>query len=225
MFLKKSLLALLGICLSSMAAAAGSWQEGTHYFRLSRSSAPSTEGVEVTDVFSYACPACNAFEPVWTRIRAALPPSVKVSYLPASFNPQEDWPVFQRAFLAAQALGISQDAHEAVYDAVWKSRELAVIDTEHHRALAASEQPNIQKLAHFYARFGVAEDRFLAQANSFSTDAQMRRADQLIAAYEVDSTPTIIINRKYRVTPGSAGGYAQMSSLVQYLVGLELAGH
>ena len=35
----------------------------------------------------------------------------------------------------------------------------------------------------------------------------MKRADAQIKAYGVDSTPTIIVNGKYRVTAVSAGGW------------------
>jgi protein dithiol oxidoreductase (disulfide-forming) len=52
----------------------------------------------------------------------------------------------------------------------------------------------------------------------------MKRADDLMKAYGVDSTPTMIINGKYRFTATSAGGYAQAIELTQWLVAKEAAG-
>jgi thiol:disulfide interchange protein DsbA len=52
----------------------------------------------------------------------------------------------------------------------------------------------------------------------------MKRADDLMKAYGVDSTPTMIVNGKYRFTAGSAGGYAQSIELTQWLVAKEAAG-
>jgi thiol:disulfide interchange protein DsbA len=52
----------------------------------------------------------------------------------------------------------------------------------------------------------------------------MKRADELVRAYEVDGTPAIIVNGKYRLSPSSAGGYPQAVELTQWLVSKEAAG-
>jgi thiol:disulfide interchange protein DsbA len=44
-------------------------------------------------------------------------------------------------------------------------------------------------------------------------------------AAQVDETPTIIVNGKYRVTLGAAGGDDQLIELVKYLVAQETPGH
>src|SRR5579863_6452536 len=72
--------------------------------------------VEVLEVFSYGCPACNAFNPYIQQLRRMLPPTAQMSYLPAAFNKVEDWEMFQRAFCAAQILGIVDKTHDAIYD-------------------------------------------------------------------------------------------------------------
>jgi thiol:disulfide interchange protein DsbA len=53
---------------------------------------------------------------------------------------------------------------------------------------------------------------------------QMRRSDAQLADEQVDSTPTLIVNGKYRVTPRSAGGYPETIDLVLYLIAKEKAG-
>ena len=52
----------------------------------------------------------------------------------------------------------------------------------------------------------------------------MKRADELMKAYGVESTPTIVVNGKYRLTTASAGGYPQTLELTQWLVSKEAAG-
>jgi len=175
-------------------------------------------------VFSYACPACNAFQPTLDKLKAALPAGAQMAYLPASFNPQEDWPVFQRAFLAAQILGVAEKSQDAMYDAIWGSGSLATMDKDTHRLLPSSRQPTIEDVARFYTRYGVKADRFLATAKSFQVDTQMRRSDAQMMADGVDSTPTLVVNGKYRLTPNSAGGNQQTIDLVQYLVAKEKSG-
>ena len=56
--------------------------------------------VEVMEVFSYGCIACNSFQPVIDKLKHSLPSNAEMTFLPASFNPGEDWPMFQRAYLA-----------------------------------------------------------------------------------------------------------------------------
>src|SRR6185436_16273078 len=84
--------------------------------------------VEVMEVFSYGCPACNHFRPLMQKLKKELPPNAQMVYLPASWNAAEAWPLFQRAYLTAQSLGVADKAHEAMFDAIWTTGELAVAD-------------------------------------------------------------------------------------------------
>lgn len=218
--------ALLTCCGMADAQGTAQWVEGTNYFRVTPAQPTSTPGkIEVLEVFSYACPACNAFQPTLNKLKAALPAGTQMAYLPASFNAQEDWPVFQRAFLTAQSLGVAEKTHDAMYDAVWGKGSLAIVDKSSHGLLPQAQQPKIEDVAKFYAHYGVKEDEFLATAKSFSIDSQMRRADAQMQDDQVLSTPTVIVNGKYRLTPQSAGGWQQTIDLVLYLVTREKAGH
>ncbi len=219
---------LIGVALLvgvSSAQAQEKWVEGVHYFRLDPAQPTSTPGkIEVLDVFSYACPACNAFQPTVDQLKAALPASAQMAYLPAAFNPSEDWPVFQKAFLAAQSLKIAEKSHDAVYDAVWgSSGSLAIVDKATRQLLPAAQQPKIEDLARFYTRYGVKAEEFLAVANSFTIASQMKQADAAVMDHRVDGTPTLIVNGKYRVTPRAAGGYSQTVELVLFLINKEKA--
>jgi protein dithiol oxidoreductase (disulfide-forming) len=218
-----SLLALLlPFAVPAGAQTAARWQQGQNYF-LVQPPQPTNVApgkVEVTEVFSYACPACNQFYPVADRLRQSLPSNAEMDYVSASFNPNEDWPVFQRAYYAARALGIAAKTHDAMFNAVWKTGELAVFDMASGRL--KSPAPNIDDIASFYHRAtGISKEQFLAAANSFTVSLDMRRADAFIAAAMVDSTPTIVVNGKYRLTVTSAGGYDQTIELVKWLVAKE----
>jgi thiol:disulfide interchange protein DsbA len=215
-------IALLWYCGAASSQGPAQWVEGTNYFRVQPAQPTTTPGkIEVLDVFSYACPACNSFQPTLNKLKAALPGDARMAYLPAAFNPGEDWPVFQRAFLAAQTLGVVDKTHDAMYDAVWRDGSLAIADKTTHRLLPRDKQPTIQDVAKFYSRFGVKPDAFVAAANSFTVESAMKRSDGQIQDYQVDGTPTLIVNGKYRLTPESAGGYLQTIDLVLYLVARE----
>ncbi len=217
------LAALLALGAASLAQAADPWVEGKNYFLVEppqrTNVAPGK--VEVLEVFSYGCPACNAFEPYIKELRRQLPPNAQMNYLPASFQAAEDWPMFQRAFLAAQLLGLVDKTQDAIYDEVWKSYD-APLSTLAAANRLKTQQPTIEDAAKVYNRLtGIPVDKFLATANSFTVNLRMKQADAQIIKYEVDQTPTLIVNGKYRITQGSAGGPNQVIAVVKYLVAQE----
>jgi protein dithiol oxidoreductase (disulfide-forming) len=216
--------ALAAVLASSICAPAHSatWTEGVNYFLIDpvRPTSLPPGKVEVTEVFSYACPACNVFVPTIHKLKAGLPPNAVLDYLPASFNSSEDWPMFQLAYLTAQTLGVADQTHDAMFNAVWQSGELAVIDPA-TRSIK-SRVPTIEDAAKFYkAQAGVPIDKFLATAKSFTVDNKVRAAEESVQRYRVDRTPTIIVNGKYRVNTESAGGPDQLVELVKWLVAKE----
>ncbi|HEY1890113.1 MAG TPA: thiol:disulfide interchange protein DsbA/DsbL [Steroidobacteraceae bacterium] len=208
--------------VSGASAQSAQWVEGTNYLLVDpaqRTNVPAGK-VEVTEVFSYACPACNAFYPYMDALRRTLPASAVVDYVPAAFNSSEDWPVFQRAYLTAKALGISTKTHDAMFDAVWKTHQLETVDPQTERL--RNPLPSIEDVAAWYhQQAGTPTQTFLAAAHSFGIDLQVHQSDAYIMACQVDQTPTIIVNGKYRVDPSSAGGYAKMIDLVKWLVAKE----
>lgn len=125
--------------------------------------------------------------------------------------------MFQRAYFAAKQLGIDMRTHAAMFDAVWKSGELAVFDPATQRAKRPA--PTLADAARFYAQAaGVKPETFIASATSFAVDVSIRQADELIRNYGVAETPSIVVNGKYRLNPVSAGGYDQTIELVKWLV-------
>lgn len=203
----------------------GKWVEGKNYFRIEPAQPTAHPGkIEVTEAFSYGCPACNAFYPTVDQIAKSLPANAVMNYLPVAFRPDENWPVYQRAFFAAQALGVQEKSHDAMFDATWKTGETATYDLNAGRPKPQSAWPTIEDMAKFYAKFGVDPKEFVAVANSFTVNTKMKQADEMVKAYGVDGTPTLVINGKYRFTPTSAGGYAQSVELTKWLVAKEAAG-
>ena len=128
--------------------------------------------------------------------------------------------MFQLAYVTAQILGVDQQTHDAMFDAVWKTGELGITDPA--SGSIKSHLPTIEDAARFYERSaGVPAAKFLSTAKSFSVDTKVRAAEDLIVAYRVDRTPTIIVNGKYRVYTESAGGADQLVELVKWLVAKE----
>ena len=183
------------------------WEAGKNYFVIDPAQQTATgDNIEVLEVFSYACPHCAHFQPYAEQIKAALPAYATYSYMPAVFR--ADWEPFARAFYTAQALGVLDKTHQALFDALHRDHEpLRTLDD----------------LASFYAKHGVDKAKFLAEANSFEVESKLARARDLVKADGIDGTPSIVVNGKYRVTGASAGGYTQLIDLVKWLVQKEHA--
>jgi len=173
--------------------------------------------VEVLEVFSYGCPACNSFQPTLQLLKKNLPPNAQLAFLPAAFSAPEDWPMFQRAWFAAQALGIAERTHQQVYDAVWQTGELATFVPGTNRL--KSPMPSIEDAARLYAHWtGIKAQDFLAMAHSFGVDMKMRGADAQIFAMQVPSTPCIVVAGRYRVNNDAVRAPGRLIELVRYLV-------
>ena len=121
--------------------------------------------------------------------------------MPAIFSAQ--WEPYARAFYTAQSLGVLDQTHQALFDALHRD----------HLPMRT-----IDDLATFYAQHGVDRTRFLAESASFEVESKLTRAREIVTADGVDGTPTIVVNGKYRVTGASAGGYPQLIELVDWLV-------
>jgi len=224
--MRRGFLGLLGavaLCLTSSAFALPlKYNEGTDYDLVKpvqKTTVPAGK-VEVLEVFSYGCPACNQFQRVIEELQKQLPANAQMAFLHASFKPEESWPVFQRAYFAAQSLGIAEKAHQGIYDAIWKTGEIGIVDP--NGGGLKRQQPTINDVAKCYERLtGVKRAAFLAAANSSATDTKMRAADAQITAMRVPGTPCIVINGKYRVNLDSVRSIDQLVDMVKFLVAQE----
>ena len=221
--LVRTLAILFGLTLAATVQAADvpvPWEAGKHYFVIDppQRSEGTAGKIEVTEVFSYGCPACNFAHTFIAKIAKGLPANAVMTFVPASFKPNEDWPMFQRAYLTAQSLGIADKAHEATFDAVWKPDAPLAIMNADGRSLK-NPLPTIEDAAKFYAKYGVKAEDFVGTANSFTINTKMKQADAFVRNTGTDSTPTIVVGGKYRLTYVSAGSdWNLMEQLIHYLI-------
>ncbi|MCI4569390.1 thiol:disulfide interchange protein DsbA/DsbL [Lysobacter sp. CFH 32150] len=143
--------------------------------------------VEVVEVFGYVCPACAAFHPVVSAWEAKLPADVRFTYVPAPFGPE--WIPYAKAFYVAESLGLVGKSHDAVIRAIHVQQSLP----------GEGDKPDEAAIAKFYAQYGADPKSFLSTMNSFAIDAKINRGKQFMIRSGVGSTPTIVVNGKYRV--------------------------
>ncbi len=184
-------------------AATKSWTAGTDYVVIEPPQPTSTgDKVEVVEVFSYACPHCAHFQPYADELKSKLPANAQFVLVPAVFNPS--WEPFARAFYTAQALGLVDKTHQALFDALHRD----------HLPLST-----LEALANFYAGYGASSGNFLSTANSFVIDARMAHGADLIRSYGIEATPTLVVNGKFRIGANSQRniGFPEMVQIALYL--------
>jgi len=205
--MKKLIALLLPLLLAPFVTLAASssmdFKEGASYqLILPQQPTSDPNRVEVVELFWYGCPHCHRFQPFVERWLKTLPENVNYVRLPAILR--ENWTLHAKAFYTAEALGVLDKTHAALFNAIHNQKRR--LDTE-------------EKLFEFYAEQGVDMTEFRKVFNSFSTDSKVRRARLMTQRYDTQGTPSVIVNGKYRIDPGMAqGDFATMIKIIDFLV-------
>jgi thiol:disulfide interchange protein DsbA len=193
---------------SAKPAAPPALQAGRDYQLINPPQATPADHVVVTEIFSYACPHCADFQPYAEELKSKLPKQVKFTLLPAVFNAM--WEPYARAFYTAQSMGLLDKTHQALFDAIHR---------DHQPLRTIQDMANL-----FYANHGANPGEFLSTATSFVIDGELAQGDRTVRAYQVDATPSLVIDGKYRVVANSelGIGFQQVVDIALRLVDQEL---
>jgi protein dithiol oxidoreductase (disulfide-forming) len=185
------------------------WIEGKHFHRVSNQNVVTRAVPSVHEFFWYACPHCFTLEPyltIWLRGKAATVQfdRVHVTYHATAL-------AHAGLFYTLEVLG-RFDLHQAVYEAIFGRGETLAADSE-----AASLA--LQML--FSERHGIRGAVFSSAYRSSQVKGLIHRADSLTRLYGIPGTPTIVVNGKFRLDEGTAGGPDYLFALVDDLVARE----
>lgn len=159
--------------------------------------------VEVVEIFAYSCHYCAQFQPLVDQWKRKLPADVRFTYVPATYSLDDP---LARAFYAAQGKpGLFARTHEALFQA---------INTD----ITVPRNASIDELAAFYSGYGVTAPAFAAAMQTPAVDAKLRKARDFALAVELQGTPSLIVNGKYRVKGVS---YRDMLRIADQLIALE----
>ena len=206
--IQKVILALSLLLGSQLAVAQqDKYQESVHYFKIGQVPAETgSDIVEVTEVFSYACSHCNTIDPYIQAWSKTKPDNVKLNRIPVAFG-RKAWELMARGYITAEMMGIVEESHIAMMDAIWKQ---------------GKQFRNLDELADFYAGFGVEKSAFIATFQSFAVDSQLRRGQRDVQLFGIQGTPSFVVNRKYRVTSSKdVRDFDAMLDVVDFLVAKE----
>ena len=176
---------------------------GTHYTELSApANTNDSSKVEVLEVFWYGCSHCFRFEPLIANWEAAMPADVDFGRFPAIWNGLME--VHAQVYYTAEAMDALDVVHEHVFNAI---------------NIEGNRLQNEGQIGALFAKYGINEDDFTKSFNSFSVRTKVNQAKQRMEAYEIRSTPNMIVNGKYLVATGqSVSTQADMLEVVDFLV-------
>ena len=141
--------------------------------------------------------------------RASFRPASQFDLLPAVFQP--GWEPFARAFYTAKSMGLVDKTHQALFDAIHR---------DHQPIRTIDDLANL-----FYANYGANGASFVSTATSFVVEGELAHGNELVHDYQVDATPTLIVDGKYRIVANSdkGVGFGDMVTTTLQLVKQEQA--
>lgn len=202
---------VLGLLLGSQLALAQDepYKEGVHYFKIDQATAAAADGkVEVSELFSYACSHCNTFDPYVESWLEKKPDNVVFDRIAVSFG-RKAWEMLARGYITAEMLGVEDKTHVAMMDAIWKQ---------------GKQFRSVDELANFYASLGIDKASFMANYQSFAADSQLRKSQRDVQIFGIKGTPSMVVNRKYRVESNKdVKDFDAMLNVVDFLIQKESA--
>lgn len=199
------LLAACAVAGATGVRAAGFQVDGKFHPIVPNQPTETAEGViEVVDIFGYRCPHCFSFLPVLERFEKQVPDDVQIRHMPVIFR--QNWEPPARAFYTAKLLGVLKKVHRPIYEAL------------HVQNRPMNSNAEWQEL---FAEHGVSESDFDKTFNSFAVQSMLRKSQVMGTRYGVTATPSIVVNGKYRVPAGLAGGFENMIEVTKGLIARE----
>ena len=163
----------------------------------------SLDKIEVVEMFWYGCIHCFQFEPAINKWKANLPKDVVFKRIPAV--PRRDWIPMARTFYAMESLGITDDFHGKLFDAIHKDKTLNPVD----------ESAAIQWIA---TNAKLDTDKVKSAFKSFSMEAKLKKANQMFRSAGATGVPTLIINGSYLTSSTMAGGPQNAIEITEFII-------
>jgi thiol:disulfide interchange protein DsbA len=169
---------------------------------------PLAGKIEVVEVFAYWCHHCADFQPKIDAWKKTLPASVRFSYVPL---PSDADDAFARAYFAAETIGALGKTHNATFRAV-------------HADSTLPKNASGDEIAAFYAKLGVDMKKYKPATQGFIPAGQLQKAREFALRSEVEGTPTLIVNGRYRVRGRTLDDNLRIASHLVAMEGAALQG-
>jgi len=158
--------------------------------------------VHVTEFFSYGCPWCYRLEPALSQWIAKQGAAISFSKVPVVFN--ENWEYYARAYHIVHALTLPPSVSDALFKAIITDKQ--VLNTTPAMVL-------------FFKNQGV--DPVMVESaltHSASINLKLKKDAELMASYQINAIPAIVINDYYKTNLQMAKSEKRLFELLDYLI-------
>ena len=162
--------------------------------------------IEVLEIFWYACPHCNDFQPYLETWLETKPDDVEFRRMPGIFR--KSWIPHAKAYYTAEKLGALDAIHGPLFDAIHKERKKIHDD---------------KAIRKFFIRNGVDKGDFKKVYESDEIDTKVKQAFVMAQRYKLTGVPAVIVNGKYLVSGSTAGSFPNVLQVIDQLIGRERA--
>jgi thiol:disulfide interchange protein DsbA len=164
--------------------------------------AETGERIEVIDFFWYGCPYCNELQPAMEEWSKRKPDDVVLRRVPVILR--DSWAPHARIYYTLELLGEVERLHLAVYHSY------------HVEQLSMSKPEVMEQWA---AKHGIERQRWINAYFSPEVDARIARAFQATKRYDVQGTPSVVVDGRYltssSMTPSVRGVMPVVEDLVR----------
>ncbi len=186
-------LTLCGLVASGAAAAKDVPTSGGEYLTLKTpQNTDAGKKVEVTEFFSYACPHCNLFEPVlaaWVKKNQD-----KIVFKRVHLALSGGDVALQRLYVTLEALGIAEQNHQKVFDAVHVQKQRIIND---------------EAVFDWAEKAGLDRAQLTTTYRSFGIEARVKRSQAMTQNYEIRHWPMVAVDGRFMTSPYQAGSTSE----------------
>lgn len=144
-----------------------------------------TQKPEIKEFFSFFCGACYRFEPIAQAMAEEYPEAFEKSHV-SFINYKGQGMTMNQAWALAEQLGKEKEISAAIFQRNFVQNNM---------------MGTMEDFEAVFATNGVSKEDFNKMINSFAVRGMANKMDREAANYGVNSTPTFIVNGKYRLLP------------------------
>ncbi len=200
--MKKLLTALM--LLLSLNAFAGEPEMGKDFDRTAQAiPTDNPNKIEVMELFWYGCGHCHQMEAPLNAWVKKLPADVTFKRVPGL--PNQSWAPMAKTYYALETLGLLEKLHTPLFDAIHKQK--ALNPTDEKAAIEwVTKQSGLDKIK--------VEDAF----NSFTNNANLKRAANIFRASGATGVPSLVINGQFITSSTMAGNNDLALKTADYII-------
>lgn len=176
--------AVLSCALLALPAAAQN-RSDPDYRTIQQQPVETGEKIEVIDFFFYGCQYCYDLLPRLERWNKSKPDDVVFRHIPVVRH--DSWVPLAKTYFTLEAMGEVERLHPAVFHGY------------HVEVLSMSQE---KVIAEWAGKQGLDPDKFMSIYRSDETRQKVERARRQTLDYEIQGTPTLVVDGRY-LTDGS----------------------